>query len=112
MLTIDALRELGADVDDGLARCMNNESFYLMLVQKAVKDPNVDRLPEAIAAGDPGKAFEAAYALKGVMANLALTPIFKPVQEITELLRSRTDTDYAPLLSEISAQRDSLTQLF
>lgn len=23
MLTIDALREFGADVDDGLARCMN-----------------------------------------------------------------------------------------
>ena len=100
MLSVETLRDWGADVDEALVRCLNNESFYLMLVQKAVKDPNFDRLPEAIAAGDPGKAFEAAHALKGVMANLALTPICKPVQEITELLRSRTDrncSDYCSL---------------
>ena len=46
------------------------------------------------------------------MANLALTPILKPVQEITELLRSRTETDYAPLLNEIRTRRESLTALF
>ena len=112
MLNIDALRAWGADVDEALARCLNNESFYLMLVQKSVKDPNFDRLPEAVAAGDLDKAFEAAHALKGVMANLALAPICKPVQEITELLRSRAATDYAPLLSEIRSQRESLLQLF
>ena len=59
MLSVETLRDWGADVDEALVRCLNNESFYLMLVQKAVKDPNFDRLPEAIAAGDPGKAFEA-----------------------------------------------------
>jgi len=112
MLNIEAMRGWGADVDEALVRCLNNESFYLMLVQKAVQDPNFDRLPEAVAAGDLEKAFEAAHALKGVLANLALTPILKPVQEITELLRSRTETDYAPLLSEIRTRRDSLTALF
>ena len=112
MLSIDALRAWGANVDEALVRCLNNESFYLTLVQKAIKDPTFDRLPEAVAAGDLDKAFEAAHALKGVMANLALTPICKPVQEITELLRSRAATDYAPLLSEIRSQRESLLQLF
>ena len=112
MLSIEAMRGWGANVDEALVRCLNNENFYLMLVQKAVQDQNFDRLPEAVAAGDLDKAFDAAHALKGVTANLALTPILKPVQEITELLRGRTETDYAPLLSESHSQRESLMQLF
>ena len=112
MLSTNALRAWGANVDEALVRCLNNEAFYMRLVQKAVQDPAFERLPEAVAAGDLEKAFDAAHALKGVMANLALTPICKPVQEITELLRSRTDTDYAPLLREIEEQRAGLTALF
>ena len=38
MVTIDALRQMGADVDDGLARCMNMESFYLDLVNMCYRD--------------------------------------------------------------------------
>ena len=112
MLTLDALRSWGANVDEAMQRCLNNENFYLMLVQKGLQDPNFDRLPEAVTAGDLDKAFDAAHALKGVTANLALTPILKPVQEITELLRGKTDTDYAPLLTEISTQKESLKKLF
>ena len=44
MLTIDALRGSGADVDDGLNRCMNNESFYLRLVGKALADGGFTKL--------------------------------------------------------------------
>ena len=95
-MTTEFLRNWGANVDEVLVRCLNNESFYLMLVGKALQDPSFDRLKEAVAAGDLEKAFESAHALKGTMANLALTPILKPVQEITELLRARTDTDYTP----------------
>ena len=112
MLTIDMMRDYGADVDQGLERCMNNESFYLRLVGMALADAGFDKLSGCLAAGDWDGAFEAAHALKGVRGNLALTPICKPVQEITELLRSRTETDYAPLLAEIRAQRESLMQLF
>ena len=108
MITIETLRDRGANVDEAMERCLNNEAFYLRLVDKALQDPSFDRLEEAIASGDLDKAFEAAHALKGVMANLALTPILTPVQEITELLRGRTQTDYAPLLAEIAAQKERL----
>ena len=52
MLTIDALRTWGANVNEGLERCMNMEAFYLRLVPKAVEDANFEKLPEAVAAGD------------------------------------------------------------
>ena len=111
MLTIDALRAYGADVDDGLRRCMNTEGFYLKLVEKAAADPSFDQLIEAVEGGDLGRGFELAHALKGVTANLSLTPVETPIREITELLRARTDMDYSALIAEILARNEELQAL-
>ena len=111
MITLEQLRAWGADTDEALPRCLNNEAFYLRLVGKAVAEPSFDRLREAVEAGDLDKAFEQAHALKGVTGNLALTPIDRPVREMTELLRARTETDYRPLLSEIMDRRAELLAL-
>ena len=111
MLTIDALRAWGADTDSGLRRCMNNEAFYLKLVEKTAGDPTFGQLKEAVKAGDLAHGFELAHALKGVTANLSLTPLETPVIEITELLRSRTETDYGPLLDQIAKEKQKLTDM-
>ena len=111
MLTIDALKELGVNTDEGLSRCMNNEAFYLRLVGMGIADGGFDRLESAIAAGDLDAAFEAAHALKGVLGNLSLTPAYEPASEITELLRSRTQTDYEPLLEKLRNARAALQAL-
>lgn len=111
MLTIDKLKEYGADTDEGLGRCFNNADFYLKLVATIPNEPSFDRLKAAIDNKDLNTAFEAAHALKGVLGNLSLTPILTPIQEITELLRSKTETDYTPLLDEIFKQWDLLKQL-
>lgn len=111
MLTIEALKAYGADVDDGLTRCMNNQAFYIKLIGKAVEDPNFKKLEDSISAKDFDSAFEAAHSLKGVLGNLALTPIYKPVFDITELLRAKVDMDYAPLLNEIKNKKAELKAL-
>ena len=36
MLTIDNLKELGMDTAGGVARCVNNEDFYLKMVGMAL----------------------------------------------------------------------------
>ena len=33
MLTIDALKQLGCNTDEGLSRCMGNEAFYFKSVE-------------------------------------------------------------------------------
>ena len=111
MLTIDALKEYGANVEEGLARCMNNEAFYLRLVKMAAGDAGFEKLDTAIAANDMDAAFEAAHALKGALGNLALTPVFAPASQLTELLRARTPGDHAALVTEIAVQRDKLRAL-
>ena len=44
MLTLEKLRAFGANVEEGLQRCVNNETFYLKLVEKAIRDPAFDNL--------------------------------------------------------------------
>ena len=100
-MTIDTLTTYGADTKEGLQRCMNNESFFLRLVKMIPRDPHFQCLYDALEAGNLTAAFEAAHALKGWTGNLALTPIFAPVSEITELPRARSQTDYTPLIEAI-----------
>ena len=111
MITIDALKEYGANVDEGLGRCMGNEALYLKLIPTIPAEPNFEALKTSIANGDLDKAFEAAHALKGVTGNLSLTPLYDPLIQITELLRGRTDTDYTELLSQIMTERDKLEDI-
>lgn len=111
MLTVDKLREIGVQPEDGLKRCLNDEGFYLSLVKMVPADAGFQKLQDALAQQDLEGGFEAAHALKGVLGNLSLTPLYEPVQEITELLRSRTEMDYAPLLAAIAEQREILEKL-
>ena len=104
-MTLDDLRAYGANVDEGLGRCMGNEEFYLRLVGMVKEDAGFAALEQAIATNDLKAGFEAAHALKGVLANLAITPILEPVMEITELLRAETQMDYAPLMEQITAEK-------
>ena len=111
MLTVDALRKFGADIDEGVTRCMGKEDFYLMLVSKAVDDKRLTALEAQLREKDFAAAFETAHALKGMYANLSLDPLTKPVSEMTELLRNGTDTDYTMLLEEAKSQFEKLCSL-
>ena len=112
MLTIDALKAYGANTEEGLGRCFNNEAFYLKLVGMGLADPNFDRLQSAMAAQDMTAAFEAAHALKGSIGNLALTPIYTPICTLTEMLRGQTaPVDTGDLLNVIREQLEKARQL-
>jgi len=111
MITLDALKELGADTASGMARCIDNEEFYLKMVNMALQDPSFDQLKEAIDAGDLNTAFERAHSLKGVMGNVALTPLFEPISEMTEELRARNDIDYSGYIDRIFAELEKYRAL-
>jgi len=93
MLTIDTLRAYGANVDEGLGRCMNMEPLYLKVVGmvKDDVDGNFAKLKEAMAERNTKKTFDAAHALKGSIGNVALTPIFTPVCALSDMLKGNPD---------------------
>lgn len=113
MLNIENLKALGADTDEGLARCLNNKDFYLRMVSMVLADDGFERLEKAIEENDLKEAFERAHALKGTLGNVSLKPLLAPVSEMTEELRAEKDIDYAPYIEkmkeELSAFRGLLT---
>ena len=111
MFTIDILKEFGADTEEGLARCMNNEAFYLKMVDMGIKDERFRALKPLLDEGKLDEAFELSHALKGVLGNLSLTPIFEPMDEMTELLRKRTDMDYSSLVDKMLAELERLLSM-
>ncbi len=111
MANIEDLRAFGANVDEGVKRCVNNEAFYLKMVRKAAEDNSYEDLEKAINAKDLDQAFELAHALKGALSNLALTPLSDPISELVELLRNRTDMDYSSYLEKIRVKKEELINL-
>ena len=115
MITIEKLKEYGADVEGGLKRCMNNESFYLNLVPKAVADDCCERLVDAVEGKRYKEAFEIAHGLKGVAGNLGLSPIYAPASTLTEYLRNDVDEsreeEFKALAKEVLAQKEKLAAL-
>ena len=110
-MTIEELKQAGADVESGLARCMNNEPFYLRLVGMALQDDGYAKLRTAIEEHRLNDAFEAAHALKGMLGNVSLTNLAEPVLEMTEALRHGEDRDYSGLLDTMDAELEKLRAL-
>ena len=86
-MTIDDLKNLGANTEEGLTRCFGNEGLYLKLVATVPGDANFDKLKAGAENGDTGEVFEAAHALKGALGNLSLTPMYTIVSDICETAR-------------------------
>ena len=110
MLSIEKLKTYGADVESGLERCMNSEEFYFRMINTLVEEDHFSTLEKALNDNNLDLAFDAAHALKGVVGNLALTPLYETVSEITENLRAKVQTDYEAIYKKILSQREAFLQ--
>jgi len=74
---IESLRQEGCDVDSALAICMDREDFYVRMLKMLADDKQMERLRLAVENRDSREIFEASHALKGMFANLGLTPLIQ-----------------------------------
>jgi len=107
----DVLREYGADVDGALQRMMNDEDFYAECICGFLEDDAFPLLKQTLDRADYTAAFEYAHALKGVAANLGLTPVYRAVCDITEPLRAKTAADYDGLFRRLERQKIKLAEI-
>ncbi len=87
------LVESGADVETTLKRFMGNEAIYQKFLGKFPNDPNYANLGKNLEEGAYKEAYECAHALKGVVGNLGLMPIFERVSVLVEELRNKAPED-------------------
>lgn len=84
---IKALEDWNCDTKSALDRMLGDEDFYASLLMEYKDSFDFNRLREASAQGRCQEAFEVAHALKGVLGNLGLTPLYTMVCEVVEMLR-------------------------
>lgn len=109
MITLEILRNNGTDIETGLSRCLGKEDLYLKLVNMGLSDAKFEELGSVLASNDLQKAFELCHALKGVIGNLAITPLYEALSALTEKLRNKEEEDYPAMYSDILAIRSKIS---
>lgn len=92
------LKELGANTDEGLERCMNNRELYERLLKKASANVANLEVLSFLDAGDIKTALSNAHTIKGIVGNLSLTPLYTAYTEIVNLLRADKHAEARELL--------------
>ena len=94
--------------DHPACRCLQHAAHNYL---DRLSDERFEALGEALREGETEKAFEMAHALKVVVGNLALTPVYQPISELTELLRYKKEGDYHGLYSKMMEERERLLSM-
>ena len=99
---LETLRGVGCDVDGALSRLFSgDEKFYAKMLAKLPENTAMARMRAALDAGDAAALFEASHELKGVYANLGITPLYEPCREIVEIARAGTTDGVEELIGQM-----------
>ena len=100
MNLITELKNMGANTDEGVERCMNKPELYEKLVKKV--PANIEKLEvmQYFDEGDYQTALTNAHTIKGIAGNLSLTPLYTAYTEIVNLLRADNPEKARRILEE------------
>lgn len=97
----EKLSAWGCNVPEALNRFLQDEGLYVKCLHAFTEDKSFGNLEKALNEKDYKQAFEEAHTLKGVSANLSLTPLCEAICKVVEDLRHEKyltlDDDYSVL---------------
>ena len=108
----DILTAYGVDWDEVMERFVQSEELYLECLGMLAEDQNMALLEKALGDGNLTAAFEAAHTLKGVAANMGLTPLFEAVDALVAPLRRNETMDYAPLFGVLKDEMARVESIY
>ncbi len=103
---MDQLRLWGCDIDGALERVADDETLLLRCMEMFREDPGFSALEEALKGKDYSAAFDAAHMLKGVAANLGITPLYRAAGKLVESLRHKEYAELEPLYRDFTAAKE------
>lgn len=105
------LEEWGCDVDGALDRFLEDEELYMTCLKTVISDTAFEKLGMALDEKKVSEAFDYAHTLKGVFANLGLTPMFTIVENIVEPLRGGSAENLQGVYEELLASNEHLKSI-
>ena len=100
MSLIEEIEKLGANVEEAMARFMDNSALYERMLKRLPDATEKAQVKAAFDAKDYDAAEKGAHALKGVAGNLALDALYEGYSKIVELLREGKPAEASELLEK------------
>lgn len=95
------LNNWGCDINKTLHRFLGNEQLYCSCLSDLVKEATFEKLQEALLTNNGKEAFSCAHTLKGVIANMGITPMLDIIIRIVEPLREleKSEGELSPVFA-------------
>lgn len=110
-ILLNALRDWNCDVDGALERFIGDEELYTTCLYSVIADKSFVGLGGALERKEVKEAFDYAHTLKGVLANMGLTPMYDITVRIVEPLRTGSSDNLLPVYQELIAAKEYLGEL-
>jgi len=107
----NALEEWGCDVKGALERFLDDKDLYMTCLETVITDSNFEKLGVALEEENVLEAFDYSHTLKGVFANLGLTPMFSIVETIVEPLRGGSAYNLGDAYQKLLASNEQLKSI-
>lgn len=111
MNVLDDLRDWGCDVEGALERFVGDEELYRVCLNTVLSDKAFAGLGAALKDGDVQEAFDHAHTLKGVLANMGLTPMYDITVDLVEPLRSGKADNLLSVYEKLMEAKEKLTDI-
>lgn len=110
-MLLEELKKWGCDVEGALERFVGDEELYKTCLYTVLSDKAFEGLGESLRVGQSKEAFDYAHTLKGVLANMGLTPMYDIVVRIVEPLRAEDLEGLLPVYEELLQAKSVLAAM-
>lgn len=108
---IEELTNRGCNMEETMARFLDNEDFYEECLVEMLGDAEFENLGKAIESNNVKDGFASAHTLKGVIANMGITPMYETVCRIVEPFRAGNEDGVAEAYKELLEEREEYREL-
>ena len=102
-------QNIGADYEQAM-RVLRMDKLLDKHIRKLVQNGVIDRVLEAGKSMEPSELFEAAHAMKGVCANLGLTPLADAASELADEFRPGRERRFTD--AQVKEKLDQIAQRY
>lgn len=104
-MDLERLAAYGVDIPQTLWRFRENEVLYEKLLRCFVAEPGFTDLQKAVLQHEYMESFKIAHTMKGVAANLGLTPLYDALNAFVKTVRGGT-AEYPLLVAQMEQVTD------
>ena len=104
------LEKWGCDVPGAKER-FDDDELFATCINLFLEDENLKKLNEEIENNDCQEAFNAAHTIKGVSANLGLTPIYDAVSDVVQELREDKLESSRALIPKLNSEMEKMIEI-